>query len=247
MAEPITNPRAVRSAENFYRDVLTLLAKHNLPVMLGGTYAVSHYTGIKRPTKDLDLHCKTGDYVRILTLLNQNGYETEITDAQWLAKVRKGKYFIDFIYNTVNNVCAVDDSWLLHAPAISFLEHKVKIVAPEELIWIKSYMQGRRRSEVPDVHHLLLKTGKMLDWKRLANRMETHWEILLNHLILFRFVYPSEREIVPKWLLEDLFSRATQELALPIPKERICRGPLLSRLDYKIDVTEWGYKTTLED
>lgn len=132
MAEPIINPKAVRSAENFYRNVLTLLAKHNLPVMIGGTYAVSHYTGIKRPTKDLDLHCKTGDYVKILTLLNQNGYEAEITDAQWLAKVRKGQYFIDFIYNTVNNVCAVDDSWLRYTPTILFLNLKVKIVAPEK-------------------------------------------------------------------------------------------------------------------
>ena len=53
-------------AEDFYRESLGLLAESGIPFMLSGTYAVSAYTGIVRPTKDLDVFCKAGDYPSIL-------------------------------------------------------------------------------------------------------------------------------------------------------------------------------------
>ena len=34
--------------------------------------------------------------------------------------------------------------------------------------------------------------------------MEPHWEVLLTHLLNFRFVYPTERDLVPRWLMEEL-------------------------------------------
>ena len=53
-------------AEAFYTQALKELAALGLPFPLAGTYAVSAYTGITRPTKDLDVFCKAGDYPRIL-------------------------------------------------------------------------------------------------------------------------------------------------------------------------------------
>ena len=44
------------------------LSSLGLPFLLAGTYAVSAYTGITRPTKDLDIFCKAGDYPRILRM-----------------------------------------------------------------------------------------------------------------------------------------------------------------------------------
>jgi site-specific recombinase XerD len=38
--------------------VLRELARSGLPVLLAGTYAVSVYSGISRPTKDLDIFCR---------------------------------------------------------------------------------------------------------------------------------------------------------------------------------------------
>jgi hypothetical protein len=72
--------------------------------------------------------------------------------------------------------------------------------------------------------------------------MEPHWELLLAHLLTFRFVYPSDRDVVPEWLMRELLSRSERQLVLPTPKDRVCRGPLLSRTQYRIDVEEWGYK-----
>lgn len=233
-------------AEEFYKSVLELLVKEKVPFMIGGTYAVNFYTGINRSTKDIDTYIKAGDLPRMLKMLGSAGFNTEITDAQWIAKVSYGKHYIDFIYNTVNNVCVVDDSWFTYAPTTTLFGIKVKYVPPEELIWIKSFMQDRRRSEGPDVNHVILKTGKKLDWKRLLFRMEPHWEILLANLIVFRFIYPSERENIPAWLIQDLVKRIDQSVHLPVPKEKISRGMLLSRVDYKIDVSEWGYKSGWE-
>src|ERR671932_224429 len=54
-------------AETFYAEVLRELAGLALPFLLSGTYAVAAYTGISRPTKDLDIFCKAGDLPRILS------------------------------------------------------------------------------------------------------------------------------------------------------------------------------------
>jgi hypothetical protein len=74
--------------------------------------------------------------------------------------------------------------------------------------------------------------------------MDRHWHLLLSQLISFQFVYPSEfRDIIPKWLFDDLLSRAAEQYELPAPLEKVCRGPVIDQSQYEIDVREWGYKT----
>ena len=54
------------AAEKFYAESLRELARTDIPFLVAGTFAVSAYTGVSRPTKDLDIFCKAGDYPRIL-------------------------------------------------------------------------------------------------------------------------------------------------------------------------------------
>ena len=54
-------------SEAFYAEALRELNQLGLPFLLAGTYALSAYTGITRPTKDLDIFCKAGDYTRVLS------------------------------------------------------------------------------------------------------------------------------------------------------------------------------------
>ncbi len=68
-----------------------------------------------------------------------------------------------------------------------------------------------------------------------------HWELLLIHLLNFRFIYPTERHCVPLWLFEELLGRLQTRAELPVPNIRVCRGRLLSPRDYLIDITEWGF------
>src|ERR671917_1853 len=79
-AEPtLKNPEA----EVFYAEALRELNALGLPFMLAGTYALSAYTGITRPTKDLDIFCKAGDYPRILSHFKELGYPIEVEDERW--------------------------------------------------------------------------------------------------------------------------------------------------------------------
>jgi len=60
-------------------------------------------------------------------------------------------------------------------------------------------------------------------------------------LVLFGIIYPSEREIVPTWVLDELMNRVRREMETPLPPERECQGTLLSRAQYLVDIEQWGY------
>ncbi len=107
-AAPIaTGPQA----EGFYTQALRDLSALGLPFLVAGTYAVSAYTGISRPTKDLDVFCKAGDYPRILSHFQEHGYAVEIEDERWIGKVHKGKLSFDVIFASSNGTMPVNDQW----------------------------------------------------------------------------------------------------------------------------------------
>ncbi|MGN6165119.1 MAG: nucleotidyltransferase [Flavisolibacter sp.] len=233
-----------REAHSFYKEALELLKESGNPFLLGGAFAMFHHTGIYRDTKDLDIFCKPSDYPSILKFFADKGYRTDLYDVRWLAKVYKDDYFIDIIFDTVNNICRVDDSWLEHATKARFMGMDVMLLAPEELVFCKLYVLNRERYDGADVNHVLLKTGKNFDWKRLLFHMDPHWHILLAQLLQFQFVYPSEyRDIVPKWLFDELMRRAHEQYDLPPAYEKVCRGPMIDQTQYEIDIKEWNYKT----
>lgn len=233
-----------KEAHAFYREALELLQESGAPFMLGGAFAMFNYTGIYRDTKDLDVFCKASDYPKIMKFFAERGYRTENYDVRWLAKIYKGEYFIDLIFDTVNNICRVDDSWFYYAQDCEFAGVQIKMLPAEELIWCKLYVQNRERYDGADINHILLKQGKTLDWKRLLFRMDPHWHLLLAQLLSFQFVYPSEyHDIIPKWLFDELIKRAQEQYDLPPAFEKVCRGPMIDQTQYSIDIKEWDYKT----
>ena len=231
-------------AEAFYREVLQLLNESKIPFMLGGGFALRHYTGIYRDIKDLDLFCKGGDYTRILMFFAEHGFQTELTDVRWLAKIVKGDHFVDLIFNTVNNICTVDDGWFEHSVESELFGMPVRLIPVEEMIWCKIYVQNRERYDGSDVNHAILKQGRTLDWKRLWNRIEQHWHLLFAQVLSFQFVYPTERDIIPMWLYDQLLELARGQYNLPTPVEKVCLGPIIDQTQYGVDVKEWGYKVT---
>ena len=46
---------------------------------------------------------------------------------------------------------------------------------------------------------------------------------------------------IPDAIVEDLITRLRSEAKTAGP-ERLCRGPLLSRQQYLVDVQEWGFR-----
>jgi hypothetical protein len=237
-AEPIASSP---EAEAFYGEVLRELGRSGLPFLLAGTYAVCAYTGISRPTKDLDVFCRAGDCPRILGHFKKLGYAVEIEDERWIAKVRKGEQFFDIIYASANGTMPVGDQWFAHARQVEILGARAAIVSPTELIWSKVFIQLRHRYDGADIVHVILKQHAEIDWRRLLSYMELHWEVLLIHLLNFRWIYPTERDHVPRWLMDELLDRLRHQRELPPPQMKICRGRMFSRVDYEIAVKEWGF------
>jgi hypothetical protein len=72
----------------------------------------------------------------------------------------------------------------------------------------------------------------------LIQRFDPHTTLLLSHLLVFQFAYPAHRANVPDWVLDELWQRARRSDA---HSERLCRGTLISREQYLVDVEQWGY------
>ena len=166
--------------------------------------------GIERHTKDMDIFAREGDRDRILRALEAAGYRTEITFPHWLAKAWIVERFVNVIYRSGNGVAEIDDDWFAHARESELLGIPVRLCPPEEIIWSKAYIMERERFDGADIAHLIRKSGREFDWHRLLRRFGADWRVLFSHLILFGFIYPGERDIVPAWILRELSDRLSR-------------------------------------
>ena len=229
-------------ARAFYLRTLDLLAKSGIPFLVGGAYALNHYTGIERHTKDFDLFVRREQYGDVMDVLGKSGIATELTFPHWLGKASCEHGCIDVIFSSGNGLAQVDEGWFTHAVAGSVLGVAARLCPPEEMIWSKAFITERERYDGADIMHLLLACAERLDWRRLLARFDPHWRVLLSYLNLFGFVYPSERARIPAWVMTDLIERLRRELRSPAPARRVCQGTLLSREQYLTDVGMWGFE-----
>ena len=78
------------------------------------------------------------------------------------------------------------------------------ITPPTEFILSKLFLQDRYRYDGADVAHVILKKHEEVDWHRLLNAMELYWEVLLIQILNFRFIYPTKRDLIPRWAFDEL-------------------------------------------
>jgi hypothetical protein len=218
------------------------LNQAEIPFLLGGGFALKFYMGRGRSIKDMDIFVYRRDVDRIFEVLRVAGFRTEMTFTHWLAKVIDGALYLDVIFSSGNGLCEVDELWFEHSAKGKVFGLPVRFCPPEEMLWSKAFIMERERYDGNDIAHLLLACGQRLDWDRLLFRFGAHWRVLLSHLILFGYIYPSERDRLPQPVIRELLGRLERELRMPPVSEPSCQGPLLSRIQYRIDVEEMGYK-----
>ncbi len=228
-------------AVDFYVESLRLLKESGVPFLLSGTYALSCFTGIVRPTKDLDVFCKPSDAPKILAFFKSHGYEIEVEDERWIGKVWQGENFFDVIFNISSASIPITDEWFQNVYEAEVYGTCVRITPPTEFVLSKVFLQTRYRYDGADVAHVILKKHDEIDWQRLLNAMELYWEVLLIQILNFRFIYPTERDLIPRWLFDELVDRIRAQAELPPAGIPICRGRLLSPTDFVVDVSEWGF------
>ncbi|HEX7120198.1 MAG TPA: nucleotidyltransferase [Longimicrobiales bacterium] len=224
-----------------YQHALRTLNEAGIPYVVSGLYAMYEYAGIYRQTKDLDLLLEPRHLVAAARALHGAGFHTELHQAHWIAKAIKEEAIIDLIYGMGNGLQLIDEGWYRHSRAGILAAVPIRVAAPEELIWHRLFVSERHRSDMADIVHLILTRGAELDWERLLYRVAEHWRLLLAQLHLFDYVYPGHRARVPNWVREDLYERAFEEMGAP-GDPTICRGTLISRFSFAIDVNEWGFR-----
>lgn len=220
---------------------MVALQDANVPFLIGGSYVVEVYAGISRRSKDFDLYVRPHHVDSAIDALARAGYKTEKTFPHWLAKAGCGRDYIDLIFRAGNGLCDVDDSWFERAQDDELLGLHVKLCAPEEMIWMKAYIMERERFDGADIAHILQSCAEKIDWPHLIHRFGPDWRVLLSHLVLFGYIYPGERGKIPAAVMDDLIVRLRNE-GPAAGSDRLCRGTLLSRKQYLVDIRERGFR-----
>lgn len=226
----------------FYREAMEVLNRAEVPFLVGGAFAFIHQAGIDKSTKDLDIFARPRDVQHLLEACAAAGYGTELVFSHWLAKIRSPEGFIDVIFSSGNGVVAVDEGWFEHATSETVLGVPVRIAPAEETIWSKAFVMERERYDGADVAHLILAHGERLDWQRLLDRFGPYWRVLLSHLVLFGFIFPSERSRVPSPVMQGLLRRLQAEQSGPNSPDPVCYGTLLSWSQYLGDVLGGSFR-----
>jgi len=229
------------SANEFHRRSVAALHAAEVPFLIGGAYMVEVCGGVSRSTKDFDLYVRPNHVKAALRALARAGYKIAMTFPHWLAKATYEGDIVDLIFRAGNGLCEVDDSWFDRARDDKLLGVPVKLCAPEEMIWMKAYIMERERFDGADIAHILQSCAEKLDWPHLVHRFGPDWRILLSHLVLFGYIYPGERDKIPAAIMDDLIARLRIEKGTA-GADRICRGTLLSRKQYLLDIRKRGFR-----
>ena len=229
-----------------FREVLLILEEAPFPYAVAGAFALRQHTGICRFTKDLDIFLTTQVVGEALGCLEQHGFECEVADPVWLAKVHRDGYFVDLITGMSSGVIAVEDSWVVRAHPARVCGLDSRVLAPEETIASKLFVTRRERFDGADIAHIIFGSQGQLDWDRILQLAGDHWELVLWALLLFRYVYPAHSHYVPQKIWDDLLTRFTQEIREPKANTRF-RGSLIDDAMFAIDVEEWAMDNVLEE
>lgn len=225
-----------------FAKALRALNRAGVPYVVSGLYALHHYTGIYRKTKDLDLLFGPGAVLEAARALRADGFTTRLEGAHWLGKVFLDEVMIDLVFGMANGLHLIDHVWYRHARAGRLADVPVRVAPPEELIFHRLFIAERHRSDAADVVHLIMLRGSELDWRRLIDRTGDYWRLLLAQLLFFDFAYPGRRREVPDWVRAELLARAQAERLEVGVDPAVAQGTLVSRFSFAIDVNEWGFR-----
>ncbi|MDQ6886798.1 MAG: nucleotidyltransferase family protein [Gemmatimonadota bacterium] len=230
-----------------YKRILHALNAAGIPYVVAGAYAIHAHTGIYRETKDLDVFVEPDQLVPAMRALKAAAFTTRLEQPHWLAKAISGDHFCDIIYGMGNGLALIDHDWYRHSRPAILAATPVRVAPAEELLWHRLFINERHRHDMADILHLIMVVGARLDWHRILDRTGIHWPLLLAQLQLFDYVYPEARERVPRWLSEELLSRAAAALDRERTDEPYTRGTIISRFSFNIDVAEWSFRDSRTD
>ena len=163
----------------------------------------------------------------------------ELVFSHWLGKATRDGHFVDLIFAGGNGWSKSTTTGWRTACRRSCSKCRCTWSPAEEMIWSKAFVMERERFDGADVTHILRKSGAAIDWVRLLRRFGPHAAVLLAHLRAVPVRVPRTiATSCPR--LGDGRTVAPRRAPRSAPAG-LCRGTLVSREQYLVDVTEWGY------
>lgn len=229
-----------------YQRALRALNAGGVRYVVSGLYALYEYTGIYRKTKDLDIFVEPSVVVEAARTLKNVGFNVYLEQSHWIGKAMMHGKQTDLIYGMGNGQSFIDELWYERSRPSILAATPVRMAPAEDLIWHRLYVSERHRSDMSDVLHLILCRGRELDWQHLIKRVGNDFRLLLAQIHLFDFAYPGHRANVPHEVREALYERSRVEMDTA-GDPKVCRGTMISRFSFTIDVAEWGFKDPRKD
>ena len=228
-----------KSIQQDYLLALRALRMAHVPFVIGGAWALEHYIRLGRATLDLDLMIEPSQLDPAVHALAEAGARLLDQDATQ-NRMCLHDAEVDLVHHFAQGAYAIDASWILRGRPARIFDSAASIAAPEDLLWTKMFVAARHRFDGADVVHLMRATGKTLDWDLLNEHLEPYPELLLAYLHLFQYIYPSDWNLVPTRIMDDLMA------GFAAPSEpsstRICRGTLIDRSSFVYDIVSGGYE-----
>ena len=177
-------------------------------VFMGGIGAATH--GRPRWTHDIDVFVRPEEAERALRVLAHVGFRTEKTFPDWLYKAFKHDVMVDVIFQSVGGIL-LDEEMLERAQVEDFRGHRLRIMAPEDLLVIKAIVHDEH---TPRHWHdaLALVSRCELDWDYLVRRARRHGARRVLSLLLYA---QSNDLVVPAGPVRALFDEVFTDWPAP--------------------------------
>jgi hypothetical protein len=200
----LSSPPAEQRAA--YLSILREASESGIPLAVGGSMAVSSYSGILRPVKDLDLYVTPEEKDHLIAPLKQQGFKDYFDrvpyDREWIYRAVLDDPIVDVIWQMANRRAAVDHLWLSRGPVVQFETVSIRLLPVEEMVWNRLYVLQRDRCDWPDVFNLLDIAWDRIDWLYLKNRLQEDLPLLCALLNVYTWLRPEMISHVPAWALE---------------------------------------------
>ena len=201
-----------------YKSAIDAISAAKRAFMLGGAFGLAGYTGRCRNTKDLDIYVLPSDGEAVIDALTKAGFEDFYGrlpyDRGWIYRSIQNDIIVDVIWGTPYRLTEVDADWFKHSRPISVKGEKMRIVPPEELVWVKLFVLQRDRCDWPDLLNLLRISGGEIDWDRLLHRVGPDFGLLQALMQVYNWLCPVEALALPARIREVF------KLTVPTAEER---------------------------
>lgn len=195
-----------------FAGVLRELNRREIPFLMAGGFVFSHYSGLWRNTKDLDVVVTGANLERAVDAVLSQGLEDYYSvlpyDRSWIYRayrpVGEDKVIVDVIHQFANHADMVDDSWFDHGVPATFAEQPVRFVAPEDLLWMKLMVFQRERCDWPDLLNIIRGLRGQLNWDRLLRSTGEHCRLVSALIHVYDWLCPAERHFIPASVREEL-------------------------------------------